>query len=302
MPDLRGLSARDAHACADEPRLVARGSREAGSWSSRRRRPAASSSRERRARSSLDASPRRRRERHSDAGRSPERDCDAAAVRSAGGGAAGRTRGRAPRLVGHERFAQRRAGIGVRRAEGPQGGRHRVRARRHRARVCRRRRRGAGACRRGSVDALDSGVRRQARARRALRGVLRQPERGPRAGRDHGHERQDDDVVPSRVDLRGRRRQVRPHRDGGISGRRPRSRGNEDDTGGAGTAADAARHGRCGLRRVRDRSIVARTVAAPCRLPPLQRRGVHQPHARSSRFSSGHGGLLQRRSAGSSRC
>ena len=65
---------------------------------------------------------------------------------------------------------------------------------------------------------------------------------------------------------------LRPHRHRRLPHRRPRGRSGADDPGGAGAAAHAPRHGRAGLRRLRDGSVVARAGAAARRPPALRRR------------------------------
>ena len=140
--------------------------------------------------------------------------------------------------------------------------------------------------------ALGRRRRRAARARAARRGVPSPPERRDAGGRDHRHERQDDDRVSGCVDLRGGPDPLRHPRHRRLPHRRRRARGDADDARGARGAGAAARDGRRRVRRVRDGGVVARAVAAPRRRHDVRRRRVHEPHARPPRFSRRHGGVL----------
>ena len=89
--------------------------------------------------------------------------------------------------------------------------------------------------------------------RRATRGwrsrcsptaFYRPSERRDAGGRHHRHERQDDDGVSARVDLRGRRHPVRHARHRRLPHRRRGPRGDAHDARSAGRAAAAARDGR----------------------------------------------------------
>ena len=155
-------------------------------------------------------------------------------------------------------------------------------------------------CRGVAVDAVD---RRAARAGGAGRRRSTAIRASSCARRHHRHQRQDDDRLPAR------RR----------SSRRP-------------ACAAAARHGRAtasaarsakprarrrkprivqrllremvdaGLRRVRDGSVVARAGAEARRRHAVRGRHLHQPDARPPRLPRRHGGRTSRRSAGCSRC
>ena len=103
-------------------------------------------------------------------------------------------------------------------------------------------------------------------------------------------------LLASIFDAAGMR--MRAHRHGRLSRRRPRgARGGAHDAGGAGSAAAAARDGR-------------RAAAAPARwrcrrtrwrcsapITAVRRRGLHQPHARSSRLPRRHGAVLRGQAA-----
>ena len=120
--------------------------------------------------------------------------------------------------------------------------------------------------------------------------------------RHHRHERQDDDRLSARVDLRGRRHPC------GLIGTVAYRIGDREiasdahDARGAGRPARSARDGRRRLRRVRDGGVVARARAAPRRRHPVRGRRVHEPHARPPRLPRRHGGATSRPSGGCSRC
>ena len=98
---------------------------------------------------------------------------------------------------------------------------------------------------------------------RARGRVLSPSERRDAGRRHHRHQRQDDDGLSDRVDLRSRRHPLRRARHGRLPDRRTRAaRSGAHDAGSAGRAGAAARDGRSRLRRLRDGSVVARAVAA----------------------------------------
>ena len=219
MPDLRGLSAREALRTLTRIGLTARMSGDGFVVEQRPRRAACSC---RGNECVLEARSARVR-----AGRSEYAMNLARLLRDAPTGCTARRQARTARaadaqpdlgaaassdvVARRRRLAAGRAGLRVRRAARRPRRRRVVRAatrsRAARSRSCRKRPAPADVAR-----ALDSGRRRAAGAGRARGGVRRHPERGADARRHHRHERQDDDLVPARLDLRGRRRALRPHR------------------------------------------------------------------------------------------
>ena len=88
----------------------------------------------------------------------------------------------------------------------------------------------------------------------------------------------------ARVDLRGGRRPLRRLGTVALPHRRRDARGDAYDAGSAGRAGAAARDGRSRLRRLRDGGVVARAGAAARRRHDVRRRRVHEPDARSPRL------------------
>ena len=104
--------------------------------------------------------------------------------------------------------------------------------------------------------------------------VLRPSRASAHARRHHRHQRQDHDVVSAGRRSSKRPASVRPHRNRRIPDRAT----SEYDAARTTPEAPelqrhAARHGRAGLRRLRDGSVVARAGAAP-RGPPAVRRRI----------------------------
>ena len=136
--------------------------------------------------------------------------------------AAGRARRRATVVVGDCDSREVAPRLGVRRAARAQGRRRRVRPRGDRARRDRR----SSPKRRRRPDAAVPWLQ-VADARLALAALAAaffgNPSDRAGARRHHRHQRQDHDVVSARVDLRGRRHPVRPHRHGRLP-RRPAAR------------------------------------------------------------------------------
>ena len=144
----------------------------------------------------------------------------------------------------------------VRRAQRPSRRRDALRRTGDRARRGGGRFRAAGAAR--HAVALGDGRGRPAGARRTGGRVL--PPSQPRdAGhRHHRNQRQDDDGVPDRFDLRCGRPAVRTARHRRLPNRRRSSRGDADDARSARSASDAQGDGRSRLPGLRDGGVVAR--------------------------------------------
>ena len=150
--------------------------------------------------------------------------------------------GRHAGVVDRLRLAQGACGLGLRGAARRARRRRRVRARSHRPRRDRGVVRVGGAGRR--LGAVAAGARRASRARGAVRDLPRRSERAADPRRHHRHQRQDDDDVSARLDLRGRRHPVRPDRHCRLPRRPQGSRGGAHDARSSGAAGDAARDGR----------------------------------------------------------
>ena len=182
--------------------------------------------------------------------------------------------------------------------KGLQRGRDRVRTPGDRPRRARDRVGGAGAARR--PRALGHGGRRTAGARRARGGVPRRSEPRHAGRRHHRHERQDDDRVSARVDLRGGRHPLRHSRH-----RRLPSRARRPDVREAARTTPEAPDVQKLLREMVDRGLGACAMEVSSHALALRRvddmkfagGGVHQPDARSPRLPHRHGGVTQAKRA-----
>ena len=171
------------------------------------------------------------------------------------------------------RLAAGAAGLGVRRAARPARRRRGVRAPGDRAAApspsCPKQPAPADVAR-----AVDAGAATRGSRSRRWRPTLLRPSRARElhGRRHHRHQRQDDDGVPARVDLRGRRHPLRPLGTVGYRIGDARSRPTR-------TTPEAPELQRllremvdAGLRRLRDGSVVARAGAAARRRHALRRR------------------------------
>ena len=176
-----------------------------------------------------------------------------------------------------------------------------VRARGARPRRRRGRVRSGGARRRHA--SLDPGRRTRGWRWRRSRRRSTASERRADARRHHRHQRQDDDLVPARVHLRGRRRALRPHRHRRATAsaiarstrreRRPRRRSSSGccarwSTEGCGACVMEVSSHALALRRADELHFAAGDL--------------HQPDARSPRFPRRHGGSTSPPSAACSSC
>ena len=203
MPDLRGLSAREALKALSRIGMTARMT---GDGFVLEQSPEAGAALVRGERLRADARPPRAGRRHRRRAVTL-RELLATSFRLTAEATAEPSTRRSPARL---RLAAGDAGRGLRRPARRQRRRRAVRAagdrqRRHR------RRRGNGRARRRR-RALAPGAERARGARRDGRGLLRQPERGAGARRHHRHQRQDDDDLRAGVDLRSGGHPVRPHR------------------------------------------------------------------------------------------
>ena len=129
------------------------------------------------------------------------------------------------------------AGPGVRRAQGPARRRH-ARSRVRRSSAARRRSSPSSRAPDGvDVPWVDGRATRGSRWRVLADAFYRHPEPRDAGRRHHRHQRQDDDRVSARVDLRGGRHPVRHARHGRLPHRRRSPRGDAHDAGSAGRAA-----------------------------------------------------------------
>ena len=134
------------------------------------------------------------------------------------------------------------------------------------------------------------------RARRRGRLVVRRPQSRARCRRDHGHGRQDDDLVPRGRGPRGRRPVERARRDRRNEDRRDARAepGAHDHAWRSGPPARATSDGRRRERRRRRRDDVPRPGRRPRAGDRLRRRDLDEPHPRASRVPRDVGGLSGR--------
>ena len=127
--------------------------------------------------------------------------------------------------------------------------------------------------------------------------LLRRPDRRAPGGRDHRHQRQDDDRLPGPPHPRAHRGPDRPAGDGEAGRRRGRRAGRAHHPGGDRPPGDLPPDGRRRRPRLRDGGLLARAQPQPRRRDPLRGRRVHQPDPGPPRLPRRHGGLLPRQAA-----
>ena len=146
-------------------------------------------------------------------------------------------------------------------------------------------------------------ARRAAGAGGARGRLLRPSERGARARRHHRHERQDDDLVPAGVDLRGG-----GHAAAAASARSATASATAKSTPRARRRRRRICSGCCARWSTEGCGACVMEVSSHAlalrRADHLRfaRRHLHQPDPRSPRLPRRHGGVLRRRSAGCSSC